>query len=411
MTLRRRSMLASLPALLGGAGPARTAPSPGPATAAAPAATGTGAAPAAPGTGAPPAGVTRRPLHFPADHAAHADTAIEWWYLTGWLAASAQGDAARRPDFGFQVTFFRSRTGLAAASASRFAARQIVFAHIALTDLATAIGPPAAAPRLQHDQRAAREGFSLARTPQPGEALQSVQLRDWVLARPGADGRGPLLTVAVRCAAFSLRLQIEGTQPLLLQGDDGYSRKGPRESQASLYYSEPQLAARGELVQAGRAAALAVSGRAWLDHEWSNELLPPEAVGWDWLGINLFDGSALTAFQLRRADGSALWAGGSHRAGTPGAPARAFAPVEVSLQPGRRWRSAATGADYPVEWTVATPAGRWSLRALLDAQELDSRVSTGAVYWEGLAELRDERGTRVGLGYLEMTGRAGRLRL
>ena len=45
------------------------------------------------------------------------------------------------------------------------------------------------------------------------------------------------------------------------------------------------------------------------------------------------------------------------------------------------------------------------------AQELDSRASTGAIYWEGLSELLDESGRRVGLGYLEMTGYAARLRL
>ena len=31
----------------------------------------------------------------------------------------------------------------------------------------------------------------------------------------------------------------------------------------------------------------------------------PDAVGWDWIGMNLDDGSALTAFRLRREDGTA----------------------------------------------------------------------------------------------------------
>ena len=73
--------------------------------------------------------------------------------------------------------------------------------------------------------------------------------------------------------------------------------------------------------------------------------------------------------------------------------------------------SALTGARYPVEWRLQTPAGRFVVRALLDAQELDSRRSTGTIYWEGLSELLDDRGRRVGLGYLEMTGYAGRLRM
>jgi predicted secreted hydrolase len=83
----------------------------------------------------------------------------------------------------------------------------------------------------------------------------------------------------------------------------------------------------------------------------------------------------------------------------------------VMFTPGRVWRSAASNASYPVEWRVDTPAGRFELRGLMDAQELDSRASTGAVYWEGLSELLGPGGQRVGLGYLEMTGYAGALRL
>jgi predicted secreted hydrolase len=131
-------------------------------------------------------------------------------------------------------------------------------------------------------------------------------------------------------------------------------------------------------------------------------------VGWDWIGINLDDGSALTAFRLRRADGSALWAGGSFRAAGAAA-ARAFGPDEVVFTPGRIWRSPGSGAGYPVEWTVATPAGTHGVRALMDAQEMLGRSATGTVYWEGLSTLHAADGRRVGLGYLEMTGYAGRL--
>ena len=153
----------------------------------------------------------------------------------------------------------------------------------------------------------------------------------------------------------------------------------------------------------------ALLGRGWLDHEWSDELLAADAVGWDWIGINLFDGGALTAFRLLRRDGSVVWAGGSHR--PAGGATRVFTPDEVRFEPGRQWASPASGARYPVQWRIATPAGDYALAALLDAQELDSRASTGAIYWEGLAELRDAGGRRVGLGYLEMTGRAAPLRL
>ena len=50
-----------------------------------------------------------------------------------------------------------------------------------------------------------------------------------------------------------------------------------------------------------------IQGLSWLDHEWSSELLHPDAVGWDWVGINLIDGGSLMAFRIRKNDGSTIW--------------------------------------------------------------------------------------------------------
>lgn len=348
--------------------------------------------------GAPAAGVEAgRRLDFPRDFGAHPETRTEWWYATGWLANDAAAAARREPAFGFQLTFFRSRGDVPADHPSRFAATQIVFAHVALTDLA--------ARRLRHDQRIARAGFGIGVA---AEGDTQVALRGWRLDRDGpADASRYRAQLASDSAGFTLDLTLATTQPVLLQGEAGFSRKGPRPGQASHYYSQPQLAVSGTLTREGRAAS--VVGQAWLDHEWSETLLDPEAVGWDWIGFNLFAGSALTAFRLRRADGSALYAGGSLR--RRGEAVRDFASSDVRFEAVRRWNSAATRATYPVEWHIETPAGRHTVRALVDDQELDSRGSTGSVYWEGLSELLDERGTRVGLGYLEMTGYADRLRL
>ncbi len=357
----------------------------------------------------PPLGVSHRALRFPADHGDHPDTHVEWWYITGWLRAGTAGgndDATRPPEFGFQVTFFRSRTGLGESSASRFAARQLVFAHVALADLAAGGRGDA----LMHDQRAAREGFGLAQAPAAtGEQL--VSLHDWSLLRHAPSGTGDTRTrmhASVRSDRFALELDFEGTQPMLLQGEAGYSQKGPDPADASHYYSEPQLAVRGRVERAG-APARDVGGRAWLDHEWSNRYLGSEAVGWDWVGFNLLDGAALMAFRLRRADGSVTWAGGSYRSAA--GELRNFAASEVRFEPGRRWTSPHTQASYPVEWLLTTPSGRWHVTALQDDQELDSRNSTGSVYWEGLSALRGEDGRVAGYGYLELTGYAGKLRL
>lgn len=339
----------------------------------------------------------QRTLRFPRDHGAHPGARIEWWYATGWLRESPQA-----PPIGWQITFFRSRTALAADLPGRFAARQLLFAHAAVTDISAA--------QHRHAQRVQR--WSGDEALPDAHALRrdtGVALGPWHLRR-GDDGRYAARLAAPE-AGFALTLGLAPTQPLLLQGQAGHSRKGPLPQHASHYYSQPQLVVDATLAHGGRERR--AIGRGWLDHEWSDELLAEGAVGWDWIGINLHDGGALTAFVLRRRDGSVLWAGGSHRGGAAAAaqPPRIFGPAEVQFAPRRNWTSPATGAVYPVRWTITTPAGRFELEALLDAQELDSRASTGSVYWEGLSALRDDTGREVGLGYLEMTGRNAPLKL
>jgi len=323
-------------------------------------------------------------LQFPRDFGAHPDFRTEWWYITGYASSGA------RP-FGFQLTFFRSRVDATQGMTSKFAAKQLIFAHAAITDVQGG--------KLWHDQRIAREGFDIASASVSGMALK---LRDWSLNSQGRTHRAQL-----PATDFALNLQFTETQPLLLQGDQGLSRKGPEPKQASYYYSLPQLATSGSLRI--KAQTFEVSGKAWLDHEWSEEILHPDAVGWDWIGMNLDDGSALTAFHLRDTQGNALWDGGSFR------PAKGntytFRRGDVIFKPVRRWKSPLSQASYPVEWIVRTPTDSYTVRAVIDNQELDSRQSTGAIYWEGLSELIDSKGKRVGRGYLEMTGYASPLRL
>lgn len=326
-----------------------------------------------------------RALQFPRDFGSHPDLRTEWWYITGHARTSAGRE------FGFQVTFFRSRVDAAQGMRSAFAARNLVFAHAAVTDLEGRV--------LLHDQRIARAGFGVAAA---SEADTDVRLRDWSLVRK--DGS---YSARVPAGEFMLDLRFAPTQPVLLQGKAGLSRKGPDEAQASYYYSEPQLRTQGRLTLKGQA--FEVEGTAWLDHEWSEALMHPEAVGWDWIGMNLDDGGALTAFRLRRGDGSALWAGGSFRA-RDGA-LRVFSNDEVRFDGTNAWTSPRTQAKYPTRWRVQTPSGSYEVRALLDDQELDSRGSTGGVYWEGVSDLLDAQGRRVGRGYLEMTGYAAPLRL
>ncbi|HPI62281.1 carotenoid 1,2-hydratase, partial [Zoogloea sp.] len=144
-----------------------------------------------------------RRLAFPADHGAHPDFRTEWWYATGWL---------KLPDgspVGFQVTFFRVRTGLGEGNPSTFAPRQLILAHAAIAD--PRLG------RLRHDERSARVG--------PGHAgfdtgTTRVWLGDWrfELGPKGYHAR-------VQGADFAYQLDLQPDGPPLLQGQAGFSRK------------------------------------------------------------------------------------------------------------------------------------------------------------------------------------------
>lgn len=325
----------------------------------------------------------RAALRFPRDFGAHPGQGIEWWYLTGLL-----GEPGRTPRFGYQLTFFQLPGPAPADHPSALAARQLMLGHVALSEL----GPQ----RQRHAQRLLR---TLPGAVQASQADCDVRLRDWALQRTPGDG----YRAAFTGPGFSLALQLATAAPPLLQGEAGISRKGPGEGQFSHYYSRPQLATTAALTQDGRA--LQLTGRSWLDHEWSDSYLG-DAVGWDWLGINLDDGRALTLFQMRREDGTPTYAGGSLR--TPGRPDRSFAPGEVVMTPLRHWTSPATGARWPVAWRLQSPAGDLLLEAAFDAQEVDARRSSGLAYWEGVAWLRSADGRPLGAGYLELTGYAGR---
>lgn len=318
-----------------------------------------------------------RRLVFPDDHGAHPEFRSEWWYATGWLSLPDG-----RP-LGFQSTFFRVRTGIGESNPSAFAPRQLILAHAAIAD--PQLG------RLRHEQRAARASFGQAGCAQ---GHTEVWIGDWRF-----DQHNDRYQAQVRGDDFSYALTLAPDGPPMLNGVAGFSAKSQDSRHASYYYSRPQLGVSGQVTLAGRMQK--VTGLAWMDHEWSSELLPDEAQGWDWLGLNLENGDALMAFRLRRRDNAAPWSAATFR--RAGGRAQPLPPEAVDFTPLRHWRSPRTGVDYPVEWQLRIGDRLFRLQPLMDDQELDSRRTTGAIYWEG-AVRAEQDGSTVGRGYLEMTG-------
>lgn len=344
-----------------------------------------------------------RVFTFPRDHGSHPDFRLEWWYVTGHLAAVA--DPARR--FGFQATFFRQAAPRPHASepAGAFGRDQLFLAHMALLEVRTGI--------FRHEERLHREGWAA------GAATTTLDVRngDWSLrlrpmASPGEPERLDLRG-GIR-AEVALRLTLEARKPLVVFGEDGVSRKGAEPTAASHYLTFTRLATTGLLRLAGPSGPeeVAVTGEAWLDHEFSSSQLGAGQVGWDWLSVHLRDGREVMLYRLRRADGS-------------GDPASRLTWIDAagrtSVQPFtweilRPWRSAATGAAYPTRVRVRTTDPATGTAVILDVEPLaENQELTGALggipYWEGACRINGADGAELGRGYLELTGHARALRL
>lgn len=325
---------------------------------------------------------------FPQDHAAHPDYKIEWWYYTGNLAAA---DGRR---FGYQVTFFRVGVDQAPSNPSAWAVRDLYMTHVAVSDLSGR--------RYRFDERLSRGGPGLA-----GARTDRYEVwnDDWTAAlEPNGQHR-----VRIPGRTVGLDLTLDAGKPPVINGVDGISRKGAQPGNASHYYSLTRMPTRGTVTVDGQSVV--VTGESWMDREFGTSFLESGQQGWDWFSMQLADGRELMIYQLRRADGSR----DPHSSGTlVQADGRvvALAASDITLRPsGPRFTSRASGASYPIAWTIEIPREQLSLEVTtpLDDQELTTPKSTGVAYWEGAVEIRGTgRGRPVtGRGYLEMTGYAG----
>ncbi len=145
-------------------------------------------------------------IAFPEDYGSHPDFRTEWWYVTGWLTTQA-GES-----LGFQITFFRTKPGIEESNPSSFAPHQLLIAHCALSDPKHG--------RLWQDQRIRRAGLGLAEAA-VGDA--NIRIDRWTLERE-ASGR---YAASIDAEDFSIHVELSDTQPPLLNGNSGVSRKGP----------------------------------------------------------------------------------------------------------------------------------------------------------------------------------------
>jgi predicted secreted hydrolase len=314
-----------------------------------------------------------RRFSFPADHGAHPDYRIEWWYVTANLADKT-GAA-----YGAQWTLFRQALALGGDNEG-WANRQVWMGHAAIT---------------RADLHRVSETFARGGVGQAGVDVNPFQawIDSWAMR--GSDRMDPMtispLDLTATGADFSYALNLQANHPLVLQGDGGYSRKSERE-QASYYYSQPFFSVGGSLTIDG--GQVDVTGKAWMDREWSSQPLAADQTGWDWFALHFDAGEKLMLYRMREKSGKDYASGNWI---TPDGGSRRLAGADIVMQP--KDPIEIDGHRLPSAWRIAIP----SLELSIDCAPLNRKawMATSVPYWEGPIGFK---GTHAGVGYLEMTG-------
>lgn len=346
-------------------------------------------------------------LQFPRDYGAHPEFRNEWWYLTGNLE-DAQGR-----HFGYQFTLFRFATQAskesegvipatenrsnqeanASSTTSAWHSQQLYMAHFAISDSQNQ--------GFYHAERFSRGALGLAGVEQ---SPLRAWLYDWQFSAKSSDDEPPWqLQLQARMdekdggsTEFTLDLELNLDHSRVLQGQQGYSRKGGEA--ASHYYSYPRLRSAGTLRIGDQA--FPVHGSSWLDREWGSGGLAAHQQGWDWFALQLEDGSDLMWYQLRLKDGGldpasqGVWI-------TPDGQRQNLDLSQLQMTPISYW-SSPDGRCYPVKWRAAL-AG---LPAMAIQARFPQQWWDGAFrYWEGAVNVTAEGSQQVlGQGYLELSG-------
>ncbi len=321
---------------------------------------------------------------FPRDNYDHPDFQTEWWYYTGNV------ETKEGHEFGFELAFFRRAVDRDPKKTETWGVRDLYLAHLALTDLSRH--------QFFYTERTNRSGPGLA-------GISRAQGKIWN-GNWGITWQGDTQELTGLNDKFQLHLTLKSLKPSVINGENGVSQKGDARGQASHYISLTRLEAKGQIQVAGQP--LEVGGTAWMDHEFFTQQLESNQVGWDWLSLQLDDGTELMLFNIRRKDGSI----DAHSAGTyVDAEGRSqhLGFEEFEFRPDKKtWTSPRTHGAYPVIWNLSIPklALKLAIKTPLESQELSGASRFLPNYWEGAIRALGTRSRTSlgGKGYLEMTG-------
>ncbi|UPR32586.1 carotenoid 1,2-hydratase [Vibrio crassostreae] len=316
-------------------------------------------------------------IAFPADHQAHPDFRHEWWYLTANLI-DENGNA-----LGVQWTQFRFAAAPQESGNSTkettWQSQQIYMAHSAVTT---------------EDKHYADEKWSRDQAELAGVSASPfrVYLDDWQW-NSSSDDLFPA-TLNANSEQFGYSLKLTNNAPYQKQGEQGYSTKSSDGKVASYYYSQPFIDVSGEVTIDG--VTHQVSGKGWIDREWSSQFLLDSQQGWDWFALRLSDETSLVVFQLRNStSGKASY---SHaRLMNQDGSGITIKQQDISLT--AIMQTEIDGRDYPTEWQVSIPTQQIELT--VSALNPEAKMPLSVPYWEGPIVIK---GSHSGSGYMELTG-------
>ena len=327
-----------------------------------------------------------RQFSFPRDHGAHPEYQTEWWYFTGHLTSESQRT------FGFELVFFR--VGLSPRerlSRSSWATNSLYLTHFALTDDKQQ--------RFVFFERRSRGSFGEA-----GAKLETLSCWNgpWK-AEMAADGQ---IYLQAREQQNTLDLVLKPKKPIVLHGENGFSRKGSELGAASFYTSFSRLEGAGTISLQGEEFTISKAS-AWLDQEVTSSERAHGTLGWDWFAIQLDNGEELMLYQLRDQSGaptefsSGTWIRADGSSTT-------LKREDFELKVLEEWNSPRSGISYPARWTIRVPKLDYTLDIVptVADQELTTEQSTRINYWEGRAVVRGVRRGDIVLGnaYVELVG-------
>ena len=305
-------------------------------------------------------------VSLPEDEGSHF-TPIEWWYFNGFVEDEA-GDA-----YSYHFVTFQSPEVLLGTPH---------LLHASLSD---------------HERGVHHSGErGMFATLDPSAPSVDSYVEGWSMS-----GNGEEYELQFDLGGTALDLRAVSRREAVLHDSTGLVNLG--EAGDTYYYSRTRLEMDGWLEDA--AGRRPVAGTGWMDHQWGD--ISRRDVGWDWVNLQLDDGSDLMLAVVWRPPDRERVAAYATFIATEGEVIH-VPSSGVELEATGAWVSRETGIEYPMGWLVRIPPLRIALELtpVLKHAEFAAGIVLPVSYWEGAVTASGERGGVAvsGRGFVELVG-------